>query len=270
MGRISNNNNNNILLFWPRQEIYRHFLPSGDNIPLSLVYLNDYICMRARLLQFIVVAVRVVLLSLPISMSAAMKANGYDVVVCPDTAGLKKYIAERVAHIAQRAISERGVFTIALSGGSMPNLLSELPNQSNVSWSDWRVFFADERCVPLDHDDSNYKACQQNLFDKIPIPPEHIYSIDNIEDPNLAALSYESRLRAVVPGMSLDLAMLGLGPDGHTASLFPGHELLEYNGERAVMPIFDSPKPPSERITLTLSTLRQCKKVRLTLPVACS
>lgn len=139
-------------------------------------------------------------------------------------------------------------------------LLSSLSDYE-ISWSNWHVFFADERCVPLDHEDSNYLACHNNLFANIPIPRENIYTIRDVEDPDLAARNYESILRAIAPDLSLDLVLLGLGPDGHTASLFPGHPLLEYDGDRAVMPIFDSPKPPSNRITLTLKTLRQSQTV---------
>lgn len=131
----------------------------------------------------------------------------------------------------------------------------------NIAWESWRVFFADERCVALDADDSNYKACATSLFQNVPIPRENIITIENEDLPDVAARIYERRLLDIVPDGSLDLCLLGLGPDGHTASLFPGHDLVSYNGDRSVMPIFDSPKPPAHRITLTLPTINKSKQV---------
>ena len=86
-------------------------------------------------------------------------------------------------------------------------------------------------------------------------------TIENYEDPDVAAQQYESNLRRVLNDRPIDMVLLGLGPDGHTASLFPNHELLQYSGDRMVMPIFDSPKPPSRRITLTLETLSNSTEV---------
>jgi 6-phosphogluconolactonase len=113
----------------------------------------------------------------------------------------------------------------------------------------------------LDHSDSNYFSCQNSLFQKIPIPRENIITIQSPHQPDDAASLYETQFRALVPSESLDLILLGVGPDGHTASLFPNHSLLVYVGPRLVVPIFDSPKPPNERITLTLSTINQSKHV---------
>eukprot|EP00602_Paraphysomonas_sp_CaronLab_P002106 CAMPEP_0185026730 /NCGR_PEP_ID=MMETSP1103-20130426/11060_1 /TAXON_ID=36769 /ORGANISM="Paraphysomonas bandaiensis, Strain Caron Lab Isolate" /LENGTH=222 /DNA_ID=CAMNT_0027560403 /DNA_START=150 /DNA_END=818 /DNA_ORIENTATION=+ len=159
------------------------------------------------------------------------------------------------------AISSHGKFSVALSGGSMPKLLSGLADRNDVDWAAWHVYFADERCVPLDDDDSNFKACNSSFLSKVPIPESNIFVIDGFESPDDAASNYETKLRNLYPDASLDLVLLGLGPDGHTASLFPDHELLRYDGERAVVPIFDSPKPPSRRITLTLATINKSKEV---------
>jgi 6-phosphogluconolactonase len=123
------------------------------------------------------------------------------------------------------------------------------------------IFFADERCVDLNHSDSNYLSCQNSFFSKIPIPRENIITIQSPNQPDEAASLYETQFRALVPSESLDMVLLGVGPDGHTASLFPDHSLLNYSGSRLVVPIFDSPKPPMERITLTLPTINRSKHV---------
>ena len=113
----------------------------------------------------------------------------------------------------------------------------------------------------MDDDDSNFKACQESFFHKVPLPRDNILTIESYDDPTVAAQLYESKLQHVLQGRPIDMVLLGLGPDGHTASLFPNHELLKYSGPRMVMPIFDSPKPPSQRITLTLDTINSSQEV---------
>lgn len=119
----------------------------------------------------------------------------------------------------------------------------------------WIVFFADERCVPLDSDDSNYKGCDELLFSKVALPRDNIHAIDaTLGSAADMAAAYAAAFSKAVPDGVFDLVLLGLGPDGHTASLFPGHALLEER-EVTVASIIDSPKPPSERITFTLPVL---------------
>lgn len=168
---------------------------------------------------------------------------------------LKKYIADYIAVRSNEVIALHGLCVIALSGGSMPKLLSDLAERNDIEWDKIYVLFADERCCALDDDDSNYKAYLDPLFQKIALPLENILTIEHYEDPEEAAQLYEARLRHILGDRSIDMVLLGLGPDGHTASLFPHHELLEYSGNRLVQPIFDSPKPPNRRITLTLEAL---------------
>lgn len=182
--------------------------------------------------------------------------------VFDDKNELSRSVCETIASVAEITIAEKGVFRIALSGGSMPSILSGLASNSSIEWSKWRVFFADERCVDLDHADSNYFACHNEIFSKTDIPRENIFTITHTHEPVVAAEEYESILRASIPSpYHLDLILLGLGPDGHTASLFPQHHLLHYVGERLVLPITDSPKPPSSRITLTLPFINSANMV---------
>lgn len=130
------------------------------------------------------------------------------------------------------------------------------------------MFFADERCVPLDHEDSNYLLSKKELFDHVPIPRENIFTIANnlVDDPTAAAEDYVQQLMHTfaaqnsVPVPVFDLILLGVGPDGHTCSLFPGHELLKEK-DVWVAAIFDSPKPPPRRITLTYPVLNHARSV---------
>lgn len=130
------------------------------------------------------------------------------------------------------------------------------------------VFYADERAVKFDSDDSNHKLCTEALFSKVPIPSENIHAIneDLIDDLDDLSDDYEEKLVHEFVGPNsvrypvFDLILLGMGPDGHTASLFPGHELLTEN-DRWVAYIEDSPKPPPRRITLTYVVINHATRV---------
>ncbi len=189
--------------------------------------------------------------------------------VSATTAELSKRTAEYVAHGSARAVAARGRLTIALSGGSMPKLLAAAlivePLLSDIDWAAWHVFWADERCVPLTHPDSNYRLAREHLLDHVPIPAAQIYPIDDSLEAAAAAAAYQATLARVFQPVAnqlprFDLILLGLGEDGHTASLFPGHPLLN-EAERWVAPIFDSPKLPPQRVTLTLPVINQARQV---------
>jgi 6-phosphogluconolactonase len=152
-------------------------------------------------------------------------------------------------------------FRVAVSGGSLPSMLAapELLSSHEIDWSRWEIFFADERAVPLDHEDSNYGLLKKEFLDKIPGDKEpRVVAINEeyLEDTQELADDYEQALiRSFAAKDSVklpifDLILLGCGPDGHTCSLFPGHPLLRED-VAWVAPIEDSPKPPPRRITLT-------------------
>lgn len=183
---------------------------------------------------------------------------------------LAKSLADFVLDSQDEAINKRGSFKIAISGGSLAATLAGLLQREGVQWDKWEVFFADERVVPLEHEESNYKIVNDNLLAKIPapgIPREQIHTIDvtQLNEPEEVAEEYEKQLMSIFAGKNsvafprFDLILLGMGPDGHTCSLFPGHPLI--NEElRWVAWLDDSPKPPSTRITLTFPVLNHAHR----------
>ncbi|XP_057453924.1 probable 6-phosphogluconolactonase 4, chloroplastic isoform X2 [Lotus japonicus] len=178
-------------------------------------------------------------------------------------ASLAKYVAD----LSNKFTAERGAFTVCLSGGSLISYLRKLleaPYVDSLEWSKWHVFWLDERVVPKTHEDSNYKLAFDGFLSKVPIPPGNVYAINDALSAEGAADDYETCLRHLVKSNVItssvsgfpkfDLMLLGMGPDGHVASLFPGHPLVEEN-KRWVAFIKDSPKPPPERITFTFPVI---------------
>ncbi len=150
-------------------------------------------------------------------------------LVVEETASLAHVLAEHVASAARGAIASRGRFDLALAGGSTPEatykLLAAAPYRDTVDWSRVHVFFSDERCVPPTDPQSNYKMALDALLGRVGIAPDHIARILGEATPADAATAYASILRAEFgPAPVLDLVLLGMGTDGHTASLFPGND----------------------------------------------
>ncbi|KAI0321119.1 6-phosphogluconolactonase [Amylostereum chailletii] len=186
----------------------------------------------------------------------------------PTAQALSDALADFILKAQKEALDKRGKFTIALSGGSLPSALTSLIGKPGVKWDKWQVFYADERVVPLDHEDSNHKLVTDLLFSKVPIPQTHIHTIDTtlLGDLEELADAYEKELiqefaqKDAARFPVFDLILLGTGPDGHTASLFAGHELLSED-DRWVAYIEDSPKPPAKRITFTYPVLNHATRV---------
>lgn len=180
-----------------------------------------------------------------------------------NTDDLAKELRSYVLQAQNEAIERHGKFRVAVSGGSLPKTLAKglLDAPDSLQYDKWEVFFADERAVPLDHEDSNYKLVKEEWLDKIPegqtkptVFPIDVSLLDDVQE---MADQYEKTLvqsfaaRDSVRLPMFDLLLLGCGPDGHTCSLFPGSPLLR-EADAWVLPIFDSPKPPPKRITLSL------------------
>ncbi|KAH8100562.1 hypothetical protein BXZ70DRAFT_937853 [Cristinia sonorae] len=186
----------------------------------------------------------------------------------PNPDELVESLAQFIIQAQKESIEKKGKFTVAISGGSLPKQLNGLIGKRGIKWDKWQVFYADERIVPLDHEDSNHRLCTEELFSKVPIPQQNIHTIDYslASDPEDLADAYEKELIHEFANKDsarfpvFDLILLGVGPDGHTASLFPGHELLSEE-DRWVAEIVDSPKPPPQRITLTFPVLNHASRV---------
>lgn len=136
--------------------------------------------------------------------------------------------AELFVTLSKPAVAEQGRFTVALSGGSTPKALYQLlarePYANQIEWPHVHIFWGDERCVPADHPDSNYRMARETFLQSVPLLPENIHPIHGDIDPAQASAEYEQQLR-IFFGNGLpvfDLILLGMGDDGHTASLFPG------------------------------------------------
>jgi 6-phosphogluconolactonase len=193
-----------------------------------------------------------------------------------DIDALAKALRTYVLNCQHAAFERHGTFKVAVSGGSLPKTLAQgllAPGSSardTVSWAKWVIFFADERAVPLDHEDSNYKLLKDELLDKIPDtlgkPDTHPINVECLDDVQELADQYqEDLMRSFAAKDSVkipifDLVLLGCGPDGHTCSLFPNHKSLR-EADAWVAAIEDSPKPPPRRITLTLPVVTHALKI---------
>ena len=150
-----------------------------------------------------------------------------DLAVLPNAAALADAAAGRFVAAAGDAITSRGQFVVALSGGSTPRdtyrRLGTEALVARVMWSRVQVLWGDERCVPPHHVESNYRMACETLLDRVPVPAANVHRIRGEDDPATAAEAYETTLRALLRTPArIDLVLLGLGEDGHTASLFPG------------------------------------------------
>lgn len=193
------------------------------------------------------------------------------VVMYPDQTSLMAGAAERLVAEAQAAIAERGRWMWALAGGSTPKgayeLLAQEPHRSQIDWSRVHVFWGDERCVPPDHAESNYAMAYAALLKHVSIPEQQIHRLRGELAPETAAQLYERELReafdlADVGGQQwpiFDTVLLGLGGDGHTASLFPDTAVLEHCS--SIVAETWVPKLQASRLTLTLPTLNQARQV---------
>jgi 6-phosphogluconolactonase len=182
-----------------------------------------------------------------------------EIVVADELAAVVEAAAAHIRRSAERAIASRGRFRVALAGGSTPRAL--YPQLvTGVDWTRTDVFLGDERVVPPDDAQSNYRMVRETLLDPAGVPAANIFRW-RTEEPDLdgAALAYEQALRARAAPPLLDLALLGLGPDGHTASLFPGTAALTVEDRLAVA--VDVPAHGSRRLTLTYPALLDAAEV---------
>lgn len=152
----------------------------------------------------------------------------------------------KIKEISDYKIQNNGVFHIVLTGGDTAQLIYSELKYLKTDWSKWFFYFGDERCVPEGHVDSNSLMVQKSLFEFLPVNEKQIFMIPGYLGAKKGALEYSKSIQLI---SSFDLVLLGLGEDGHISSLFPGMNLSE---EKDTIEIYDSPKPPKERISLSL------------------
>ncbi len=166
-----------------------------------------------------------------------------------------EYTAEKILMAAELAIQQRHQFKLVLAGGNTPNQVYQLLAQANSDWSEWWIFWGDERCLAESNSERNSWMAQQIWLDQIPIPKSQIFPISAEKGAIIAAHDYEMIIRHYLP---MDLVLLGMGEDGHTASLFPGQI---HNANQWVHPVFNAPKPPAERVSLSVNALSATAEV---------
>ncbi|HEU4931877.1 MAG TPA: 6-phosphogluconolactonase [Pyrinomonadaceae bacterium] len=182
--------------------------------------------------------------------------------IFPDSQDLARAGAEHFVTRSLEAVEQRGTFTVALSGGSTPKLLFELladpnePYRNQTPWANIHFFWSDERHVPPDHAESNYRMAYEAMLSRVPVTKNNVHRVPG-ENPNAAeaASQYEQTLIETTQQSlpQLDLILLGLGPDGHTASIFPGSEVLHETKRLVAAPWVE--KFQTYRITMTLPLL---------------
>lgn len=190
---------------------------------------------------------------------------------CPDAETVAQRAAAHVARQLRHAREQRGVAHLALSGGTTPGRTYELLGGKPEEMGGVQMWFADERCVPPDDEESNYRLVAQTLLTPAGIEPERVHRMEGEAGPHEGARRYAEELARHVPRADtsppavpvLDLIVLGIGPDGHVASLFPGAATLDAGEDAICLGVEDSPKPPPERITLSLAVLRAARECLL-------
>jgi len=168
---------------------------------------------------------------------------------------LRHGVCDAIVKNANEAIAKRGQFSIVLAGGNTPRAVYRLLRELNMDWSKWHIYHGDERCLPLDHEDRNSLMVEQVWLHYVDVPTSQVHDIPAELGPIDGAKVYAQTLRGVP---TFDMVLLGLGEDGHTASLFPNHAL---DNTADAVPVFNSPKPPAERITLSQNRLNNTRQV---------
>lgn len=162
---------------------------------------------------------------------------------------------ERILSAARRAVEARGYFSIVLAGGTTPKQVYGLLRNAEADWDKWHVYHGDDRCLPVDHADRNSLMARAVWLDHVAVPAAQIHDIPAELGPVEGAKAYAEALKGLG---EFDLVLLGLGEDGHTASLFPGHT---WDDSVDAFGVFDSPKPPSERVTVSAKRLSRAHEV---------
>jgi len=169
--------------------------------------------------------------------------------IFPDGQAVAASACERILAAAKTAIADHGAFKIVMAGGTTPEACYRALAESDSDWSNWHVYIGDERCLPVDNAERNSVMAARSLTVHVPIPSEQVYAIPAEQGAESAAQAYTDIVATALP---FDMVLLGMGEDGHTASLFPGHV---HNESESVHAVHDAPKPPPDRVSLSAASL---------------
>jgi len=161
----------------------------------------------------------------------------------------------RILQFALTSIEEHGAFRIVLAGGSTPKKIYQTLSSSEADWANWHLYLGDERCLPVGHAERNSSMIHAAWLKQGQVPPDQVHWIPAESGPEQGAKQYENVVHEAVP---FDLVLLGMGEDGHTASLFPGHK---HDSGRLVVSVTGAPKPPPERISLNYTGLANTRNM---------
>lgn len=176
----------------------------------------------------------------------------------PDIKSVQAAALERIAAAARDAIRARSAFHIVLAGGGTPRGLYVSLRELETDWRAWHIYYGDERVLAADHPERNSRMAREAWFDHVPIPPNQIHPMLTEQGLIAAVRDYQSVMARVG---EFDLVLLGLGEDGHTASLFPGQYWGEGDSAPDVLAVRDAPKPPPERVSLSARRLSRARQV---------
>lgn len=176
-------------------------------------------------------------------------------IIYPDASIVAEKACEIIKLAAHDAIEANGVFRIVLAGGTTPGHIYNMLAKESYDWSQWEFYLGDERCLPIDSSERNSQMAMSTWLDNIDVPVENIYFIPAERGANDAAREYANTIESKLP---FDMVLLGMGEDGHTASLFPGHI---HDNKELTHAVFNSPKPPSDRVSLSASCLSNSDQV---------
>ena len=188
-------------------------------------------------------------------------------VILPDPEALAHEAARRFVDLSREASGSRGRFSVVLSGGSTPGhlyrLLAGEPYRGQVPWGEVHLFWGDERCVPPGDPGSNYLLASETLISHVPIPSGNVHRVRGELEPERAARAYERALQDFFcgPHTRFDLVLLGLGEDGHTASLFPGSPVLAETERLVAVASAVYQDRPAQRVTLTLPAINSARQI---------
>lgn len=173
----------------------------------------------------------------------------------PDAEAVAEEAVRMILQIALTSIGDRGEFRIVLAGGSTPGKVYQLLSLCEADWQNWHLYLGDERCLPAGHAERNSSMIHETWLKQGQVPPDQVHWIPAESGSVQGADSYEMVVRDAIP---FDLVLLGMGEDGHTASLFPGHK---QEPERLVVGVNGAPKPPPERISLSYTGLAKTRNM---------